>query len=187
MKTSEPSPQTDLLPMELEKLTLSVAASPARMSAMQELVQGWKALGQACGLRSLDWFAIYDRAMSLWRTSRLSLAEDLDVLSETWPRSGMTRNGIAFRLPTLAQNITGIESGLLPTLCARDFRWGARPERTKAMRQTSKRGLDLPSELRLRDWNVAVSPDGAETFMGFPPGWTELKPSEMPSSRKSRK
>ena len=55
------------------------------------------------------------------------------------------------------------------------------------MRESSRRGLDLPSELRARGWNVAVPPDGAETFMGYEEGWTALEPSEMPSIPRSRK
>ena len=31
----------------------------------------------------------------------------------------------------------------------------------------------------------SLNPAWVEWLMGFPPGWTDLKPSEMPSSRKS--
>jgi hypothetical protein len=34
---------------------------------------------------------------------------------------------------------------------------------------------------------TALNPAFVEALMGFPVGWTVLEPSEMPSSRKSRK
>ena len=98
----------------------------------------------------------------------------------------MTRSGTAYPLvPSVPSTIETVYSWL-PTLCARDYRGGATPARTRKMRESSARGLDLPSELRFRDWNIAVHPVGAETFMGYPEGWTELKPLEIRSFRKSR-
>jgi hypothetical protein len=44
-------------------------------------------------------FAIYDPVMSSWRTSQGSLFEEWATFSETWPRSGMTLNGRAYRRP----------------------------------------------------------------------------------------
>ena len=41
--------------------------------------------------------------------------EHLAVFSETWPRSGMTRNGSAFALPTLAPATDAAAFSLLPT------------------------------------------------------------------------
>jgi hypothetical protein len=62
-----------------------------------------------------DSFASYDHATASWRTSQLSLLEDLGEWSETWPRAGMTRSGTAYPLPPLAPltDVTG--SGLWPT------------------------------------------------------------------------
>ena len=60
-------------------------------------------------------FAHFDPDTSSWRTSQLSWGEDSSRSSPTWPRSGMTRSGTAFRLPPLAPRTSAIASGLLPT------------------------------------------------------------------------
>lgn len=59
--------------------------------------------------------ASFDPATSSWRTSQFSLLGGLDEFSGTWPRSGMTRSGIAFQLQPLAPLTKGTASGLLPT------------------------------------------------------------------------
>ena len=77
---------------------------------------------------------------------------------------------------------------IMPTQTANDYRGGCKPERSLRMREQSARGLDLPSVLRLLfpDSTGLVRPSWAEARMGYPIGWTECTPSEMPSSRKSR-
>jgi hypothetical protein len=47
-------------------------------------------------------FAYFDPAQSCWKTSQGSLLLDSATLSVTWPRAGMTRSGIAYRLQPLA-------------------------------------------------------------------------------------
>jgi hypothetical protein len=59
--------------------------------------------------------ANYDRATSSWRTSQLCLDGEWAEFSETWPRSGMTRNGKTYELPTLVHHTGESESGLWPT------------------------------------------------------------------------
>ena len=67
--------------------------------------------------------ASFDPGTSSWRTSQLSLLGGSEVFSGTWPRSGMTRSGIAFRLQPLAPLTKGIVSGLLPTPAASPPGW----------------------------------------------------------------
>ena len=186
MKMFPPSPETASGSTEFQ-LTSSPVGSPAKTFRVPVSGPELMATVAVSGVSLPVLLASYDRATSSWRTSQRCLVEGWAKYSETWPRSGMTRSGIAYQLPTLAQSTTETGSGLLPTLCARDYRWGAKPERTAKMRESSQRGLHLPSELRLRGWNVAVLPGGAETFMGYPEGWTELERSEMPSIQRSRK
>lgn len=61
-------------------------------------------------------FAWYDRETSCWRTSQGTFLSGSDLFSETWPRSGTTRAGCAYELPTPALP-TGEpgSSSLLPT------------------------------------------------------------------------
>ena len=54
----------------------------------------------ASGSPSPSAFAIFDRATSSWRTSPRSARAASRKSSATWPRSGMTRSGRAFALPT---------------------------------------------------------------------------------------
>ncbi len=216
MKMSKPSPRNDSMTMELP-LTLSAADSPARTLATQESAAALKASAADYGKSTPVLLANYDRDTSSWRTLQHCLVEGLGSFSGTWPRSGMMRSGIAYRLPSLARITSEIESGSLPTLtihgnynavgssktsgdgiitslkriptlCAREYRHGATPSRTLRMMSTSARGLALPSWLRLStSLTGPINPCWAEGFMGYPIGWTECELLETRSSRKSPK
>jgi len=67
------------------------------------------------GGNSYEPFAWFDRASQSWRTWQRCLVEGWEQFSGTWPRSGMTRNGIAFRRAPLVPLTDEIASGLLPT------------------------------------------------------------------------
>jgi hypothetical protein len=48
-------------------------------------------------------FAQWNEERDLWETEQIDLLSELsDAFSETWPRSGMTRAGTAYALPTSA-------------------------------------------------------------------------------------
>lgn len=113
-KMSAPLPQTNSDQMALPWMSFA-EDSPAKTSHTQGGGQAWKAQDQGYGARSPAWLASYDRNTSSWKTSQHSLVEGLDEFSETWPRSGTTRNGIAYQLPPLALRTDGIESGSWPT------------------------------------------------------------------------
>lgn len=56
--------------------------------------------GRDSGLSMRDSFARYDRASQSWRMLRASLwEEDSDAFSGTWPKRGMMRSGVCYRLP----------------------------------------------------------------------------------------
>ena len=114
MTTCKPSPQSDLLPMALPLMS-SAAGFPAKTSAQPERAQGLPVSDPASGQRLPDWLASYDPATSSWKTSQLCLDGALEPYSETWPRSGMTQSGIAYRLPPLVPLTAGTASGLWPT------------------------------------------------------------------------
>lgn len=71
------------------------------------------------GPSSPVWLASFDRALSWWRTSQVSLLSTEDERFprswETWPRSGMTRRGEAFALPTSVPAIGASVSSYLHT------------------------------------------------------------------------
>jgi len=69
-----------------------------------------------CGTNSIESFAYYSRDTSSWKTCQQSFLEDLKSFSETWPRQGITVNGVAYQRRLLKEPATReIVGGLLPT------------------------------------------------------------------------
>src|SRR5579871_3203682 len=85
----------------LDQLTLFAADFHARTSASPERAPASQASGQGYGASTPELLARFDHATSLWKTSQLCLDGVLETFSETWPRSGLMRNGTAYRLPPL--------------------------------------------------------------------------------------
>lgn len=96
----------------------SAGDSPARTSALPEKAPALTASGLVCGWNTPGSFACFDPDSSSWRTPQLSLLGGLVEFSETWPRAGTTRNGIASPQPPLVPltSVTGFTSWLIPTL-----------------------------------------------------------------------
>ncbi len=68
-----------------------------------------------CGQRPSVSFARWDRDSSSWKTfPDLFPVAISEQSSETWPKRGMTRNGIAFRLSRSGRRTSGIVSGSSP-------------------------------------------------------------------------
>ena len=65
--------------------------------------------------RPFAWWLSSNQSLSYWRTWQRSFLEDWTEFAGRWPRSGVMRNGIAYRLPTLAPRISGIGSSYWPT------------------------------------------------------------------------
>ena len=60
--------------------------------------------------------ASWNPERDIWEGGQMDLFSGRSgVFSETWPASGMTRNGLAFELPTLGHRTSGTESSSLPT------------------------------------------------------------------------
>ena len=68
-----------------------------------------------CGTNSTESFAYYDRDTSSWKTCQQSFLTGLESFSETWPRHGITVNGVAYQRRMLEPVTREIEFGLLPT------------------------------------------------------------------------
>jgi hypothetical protein len=113
-KTLEPLPQINSDQMAFPWMSFA-EDSPAKTSVTPEKAQGLRAQDQDYGAKSPAWLASYDRNTSSWKMSQHSLVEGLDEFSETWPRSGMMRNGIAYQLPPLALRTYGTGFGSSPT------------------------------------------------------------------------
>lgn len=115
METSEPlSSGGDPKPPGDPELTLFAAVSPASPSPSLASVSP-KRTSAGSGLPSPKSFATYDPDTHSWRTSRVFLDGEPETFLETWPRSGMTRSGTAFRLPPLAPRTSVTDGSVLPT------------------------------------------------------------------------
>ena len=132
---------------------------------MPERAQDSPGNGPVYGLKSPDWLASYDPATSSWRTCQHCLVEGLTVYSETWPRSGMTRNGTAYQLPPLARPTGGIESGSWPTPDASVVQYGEKPDTWLARRERVKltalngNGMGMPLTIAVHLWPTPTSRD----------------------------
>jgi hypothetical protein len=146
---------------------LSPAASHARTSATPEREPDSLASEADCGTSSPVSFASFDPDMCSWRTSQLCLLGGWMPYSERWPRSGMMRNGIAYRLRPLVPRISGTVCSLWPT-----------PSSAKAANDLtltcSGDGRDKPNKL---GWAVARYPS---------PSATDHKDSSHPGQRRGQ-
>jgi len=72
---------------------------------------------------------------------------------------------------------------LWPTPTTRDYKGGRKPETLAASGRGETNTLN--DAVTIRDQHGSLNPTWVEWLMGFPEGWTDLKPSETPLSRKS--
>ena len=159
MKTCEPSLPTLFDETELPLMSSSEAGL-ARTSPQRVRELAWTEHAAAYGPKSLDWLASFDRDSSSWKTRQACLiahlsnqAETSAEFSETWPRSGMTRSGIAYRLPPLTRPTLEIAYGSSehwPTPRAFDAKTMATPAQIEHVeRQRRERPRGAPSSLTI--------------------------------------
>ena len=166
-------PQTASEQMEFPLMS-SAEASRVRIFLSPERAKALQAAARAYGRSSPELLAKYDPDTSSWRTSQLCLDGDLQTFSETWPRSGTMRNGIAYQLSPLVPLTDAIGSGSWPTPHSNMSTGPGTQGRDGGMNlQTAIGGL--------------LNPTWVEWLMGFPLGWTALKDWATRSSRKSQK
>jgi hypothetical protein len=195
--TSEPSTQIDL-----EELTSSAAGSPASRgplpgsSEAQKMTvtsgRSWLPLLKSYGL---DWSLAKmsevlltsrwasSAAFLTWKASDTKSRHLLFQLAPSMPRTDETGSGL-WRTPmaadgthnhclapsvlngkttmTLTNQVQGVQGGLWPTPTTQEI-----------------------EHSNMQHSSGSLNPMWVEWLMGFPTGWTDLKPSEMPSSRKS--
>lgn len=162
-----------------EQLTLfaggSLVKTSARLAAWLELEEK----GLDYGKSFIELLAKYDLNTQSWRTSQTSFLDNAELglaeFSETWPRSGMMRNGIAYRLADLVPIISEIDCGLSLIQTPR-----------KTVSKPSKRfSRKKPCQEEIAEsLGEKCNPEYREWMMGFPIGWTDLQHSETPLSHK---
>lgn len=161
---------------------LSAADSPARTLAPLERELELPGVGVDSGHTLPGLLAKFDPATSSWKTSQCSFLADLDEFSETWPRSGMMRNGTAYPLGTSAFPMKESGYSLLPT-----------PRKSRGYTAYSTEGYApslteyLTGKTGRENNGLKPDPCFVELMMGYPMHHTELNASEIQSLRKSRK
>ena len=184
--TGEPYPQ----------LTLFAEDTPANHSALPACVEE-KTTNATSGRCSPNAFAWLDHDSHCWRTLQATFLSDLDKFLQTWPRSGMTHNGIAYQLQPSAHRTYATEclSSLheqtwsTPTKQMVEHRWEQLEQRDNDLVRIDNQGnrwsAGLANEVRYTDGDQTtphgqLNPEWVEWLMGFPIGWTELPASETP-------
>lgn len=159
-----------------EELLMSfLVASRARTYQRQEAGEESKEKDRAYGNKWVESSARYDLDLRGWKTVPSSLSEALPWSSVILPKWGMTASGYVYQHPNAERPMNATVSGsLLPTVTRRDFRSDSCSPEFKAKADRHSRGKTLPWVL-----GGLLSPEFAEWMMGWPIGWTELKPLEM--------
>jgi len=148
-----------------EKSMSSQVDFHAKIFLPQEKAQDLTEKGQDFGEKWQGSFTKYSPDSCSWKTHQCSFLEDLDEFSETWPRWGSMRTGECYQLPMLEQNINETEYGLWPTPTTPSG--GGNCGGSGAYKNAIKNGTHIPH---------SINPNLYEWLMGWPTGWTDLKP-----------
>jgi hypothetical protein len=137
---------------------------------------------QECGEKWHGSFTKFDHDTSSWKTHQCSLVGDLEEFSETWPQWGLMRDGECWERQMLEQTIRGTESGFLlptPDTVNRDnkkvlFNRNAVSQSGRSLATYARTFPNQFSE-ETNDGGQ-LNPTWVEWLMGWPLGWTDLKP-----------
>lgn len=162
-----------------ELLMSFLAAFPARTSAQMELVPALKVNVLDCGLKWRESSARFDLNSYVWKTHHDSEERVLLWSSVTLPQWGIAVNGFVYQHPTALRPIPETASGLWPTVKS--------TIRSDCPSERLRHAPDLVSVIKMRPLpdgseppqSGHLNPEWVEWFMGWPIGWTELKPLEM--------
>ena len=171
-----------------ELLTLYREVFHAKTSAQQEKAQELTENAAGCGEKWHASFVKYDPDTSLWKTHQCSLAGDLEEFLEIWPQWGLMRNGECWEQRTLEQTIRGTEYGLLlptPDTVNRDNKKVLfdRNAVSQSGRSLATYARTFPNQSMEKINNGGqLNPTWVEWLMGWPLGWTDLKPLVMDKS-----
>lgn len=157
-------------------------AFPAKIYHSRERVPDYPECVRASSGVLYEPLAWWDGQDCCWRTWQLCLVEGWEQFLGPWPRSGMTRNGIAYQRAPLVPlwSVTG--SGLVPNIGANESRGSGFK---RFVGSPHFRGAKMSEGLRNSQSDpIYTHPNFAEAAMGYPKDWTLV---EIQSSRKSQK
>jgi hypothetical protein len=152
-------------------LTSYLAAFHVKTSPLPEKAQELTESAAECGDTWRASFVKYDPDLSLWKTHQCSLLGDLEEFLETWPKWGSMRTGECWEQQMLEQNTNETEFGLWPTPTTPSG--GGNCGGSGAYKNAIKNGTHIPH---------SINPNLYEWLMGWPQGWTDLKPLETDKS-----
>ena len=97
----------------------------------------------------------------------------------TWKDKATPAGRLLFQLAPSQRHIDEIGFGLWPTPSASDNRDRGNMS-TPAIARRIAKGKQVMLSMSVSQESGALNPTWVEWLMGFPEGWTDLKPSEMP-------
>lgn len=184
-----------------ELLTLYLADFHAKTLAQLEVARELVVLDQVYGQKWHELSVKYDLDTCLWKTHQCLFPEDLSESSVTLPKWGMTRTGHVFQHLTLERPISVTEFGSLPTPVASDWKRNRSPADLARKSPTLGAIVQMYPTPKALDGNKrgkvkadprnglagavasghggVLNPNWVEWLMGWPIGWTDLKPLEM--------
>jgi hypothetical protein len=150
-------------------------------------------IAETCGPKPSQYFASYNHDSRTWRTSQVCLLTNtLDEYSETWPKAGLMLDGVCYPQPSAVRPIKGNAYGyLLPTPAAQDWKDANCPSEHNLWPTASasdwkgsskagqRRGQLTDPAMGVIQAGGKLNPTFVEWLMGWPLGWTDLKPLEM--------
>lgn len=149
----------------------------ARTLPSADTVRVSKALDPACGSTWSESSTRFDLDLLGWKTRPCSSPEGLPWSSVILPKWGMTRSGIVYQRLNVARRIVATGSGSWPTPVASMAKGSSPGSLTrKSGRDRSRNRLDH-AVMALH--GGPLNPEWVEWLMGWPIGWTDLKPLGM--------
>jgi len=178
-----------------EKSMSLVEDSHARTSVVREQGQASTVSVPAFGLKCSEWFAKYSPDTSSWRTAQCSLFGDWEPFSEAWPRHGTMQSGVCWER-MMSEHLTEESESVLQR---KGQKWPTPKANEPGMTaKTTGRGVEksthLTTQVALAEGMIdrktgrlgnqtqvggQLNPTWVEWLMGWPIGWTDLKPLAM--------
>lgn len=175
--------------------TLFPAAPRAREQAKQESEEVQR-MAVGCGRNIYAHFLKSPLVGPLLKMSVTSSTWGSIKFSMIWTVSAISHNRLLFQLRPSARSTIEIEFGslvlkkthMIPTPTASDY---IERKCTNIGPTAGELNFETNKSVSLDRWfrkayGMALTPEFSELLMGYPIGWTELDPSEMPSARISR-
>lgn len=166
-----------------DSLMLSPVDSPAKTSQPQEKEQASSAPAPGFGKKCSESFAKFDPVSHSWKTLQCSLLGDLEPYSETWPKQGIMLHGSCSEL-TMSEHPTDVNASGFSQKIPNGETFFPTPISHNAKELTA-----YPSDMRRNSLGLGtlaacgalgtagkLNPTWVEWLMGWPLGWTDLKP-----------